>query len=313
MPKSSLAKALQEPLSVKNPHAAGIDVHSRHHVVAVPPGAAEQQVRTFGAYTPDLFDLLAWLRQCGVTTVALESTGVYWIPLFQVLAAAGLEVLLVDPDYTKQAKRAKPHDVADSIWIQMLHAYGLLPASFRPDDTICRLRALWRLRETLIEEAARWTQRMQKALDQMNLHLHQAISDLTGKTGLRILRSIIDGQRDPAVLAALRDRRIKCSHEDLCKALTGDYRVEHVYALKTAVAMYDARQERLRDCDRQLETELQQVIAGQTASPTGVDARVEALSATRPANLPAPPTAPGGAGRRVPRFQSGQAHHPPKK
>jgi len=269
MPKASLSKALQEPLSVKNPHAAGIDVHSRHHVVAVPPGTPGDQVRTFGCYTPDLHDLLAWLRTCGVTTVAMESTGVYWIPLFQMLAHASIEVILVHPEYTKQAKRAKPHDVADSIWIQMLHAYGLLPASFRPDDAICRIRALWRLRATLIEESATWIQRMQKALEQMNLHLHKAITDITGKTGMLILHSIVAGQQDPAHLASFRDRRIKCSREELIKALTGDYRPEHIYALKTALEIYEFLQQRIVDCDRQVEADLKALAAQQAASATG--------------------------------------------
>jgi len=207
----------------------------------------------------------------------MESTGVYWIPLFQLLAAAGFDVVLVHPDYTKQAKRAKPHDVADSIWIPMLHAYGLLPGSFRPEDAICRLRAFWRLRETLIEEAARWILRLQKALDQMNLHLHKAITDITGTTGLLILHSIVDGQTDPAMLATFRDRRIKCSAEELVKALTGDYRAEHVYALKIALAMYECLQQRLVDCDRQVESELKRFIAQQEASAASATSQATAL------------------------------------
>jgi transposase len=231
--------------------AAGIDIGSQEHYVAVPADRDPEPVRTFGSFTPDLHEMAAWLKQCHIKTVAMESTGVYWIPVFQILESHGFEVLLVNPRYAKNVS-GRPTDVGDAQWLQQLHTYGLLPASFRPDDAICVLRSYWRQRADLIQCASRHVLHMQKALTQMNVSLHLAISDITGVTGLRILREILEGERDPKKLAELRDPRVKCSGETLVKALTGDYRAEHLFALKQALDLYLVYQDKVADCDRQI-------------------------------------------------------------
>ena len=231
--------------------AAGIDIGSQEHYVAVPADRDPEPVRTFGSFTPDLHEMAAWLKQCRIKTVAMESTGVYWIPVFQILESHGFEVILVNPRYAKNVS-GRPTDVGDAQWLQQLHTYGLLPASFRPEDSICVLRNYWRQRADLIQCASRHVLHMQKALSQMNVSLHLAISDITGVTGLRILNKILLGQRDPKTLAELRDPRVKCSEETLVKALTGDYRAEHLFALKQAFDLYRVYQEKVTECDRQI-------------------------------------------------------------
>ncbi len=235
-----------------NPHAAGIDVGSEEHWVAVPAGRDEQPVRSFGSFTTDLYALADWLEQCSIETVAMESTGVYWIPLFQVLEARGFEVKLVNARHVKNVPGRKT-DVLDCQWIQRLHSYGLLSASFRPEDQICVLRAYWRHRDNLVSYAAAHVQHMQKALIQMNLQLHQVVSDITGVTGMRIIRAILEGQRDALKLAQMKDHRIKSTVKRIAKALEGHYRVEHLFALRQAVELYDIYRHKIETCDRQIE------------------------------------------------------------
>lgn len=210
-PKASRhSKSKKQSWKVVHPQAAGIDIGATEHYVAVPPdavAAGEATVKSFGCFTADLDALVEWLKACGVDTVAMESTGVYWVVPFQKLEAAGLEVVLVNAQTLKHVPGRKT-DVQDCQWIQQLHTYGLLRASFRPDEATCRLRTLVRHRANLVSAGAEHILQMQKALTQMNLQLHQAVSHLTGETGLRILKAILNGERDPDKLVALRDPQI---------------------------------------------------------------------------------------------------------
>jgi transposase len=249
-----------------HPDAAGIDVGSRKHFVAVPPGRDAEPVRSFGATTPDLHAMGRWLAECGVRTAALESTGVYWMPVAQVLEAHGIEVVLVDARRVK-AVPGRKSDVQDCQWLQRLHTFGLLAGAFRPTPEIGVLRAYWRHRATLVEESSRHILRMQKALDQMNLHLHQALSDVTGVTGMRIVRAILAGERDPQALARLRHPQVKSTPEELVKALTGDWRAEHLFALRQAVELYHVLQDQIAACDREIEQALGAFPAAGAAPP----------------------------------------------
>ena len=246
---------LPESLRRVNLHAAGIDIGSTEHWVAVPPGSAPQPVRAFGSFTADLHALADWLKACGVTTVAMESTGVYWIPLFQILETRGFQVLLVNARHVKNVPGRKS-DVLDCQWLQELHTFGLLRGSFRPEDEICVLRAYWRHRDNLIKAASAHIQQMQKALLQMNLQLHHVISDVTGVTGLAIIRAILAGERDPQRLAAFKDHRIKASVETIAKALEGDYRTEHLFVLNQALELHDFYAGKIAACDRAIEAQL---------------------------------------------------------
>ncbi|WP_316431088.1 IS110 family transposase [Leptolyngbya sp. NK1-12] len=235
-----------------NLHAAGIDVGSAEHWVCVPAGRAEVNVRAFGCFTPDLQAMAAWLQGCGVTTVAMESTGVYWIPVFQILESSGLEVKLVNAHHLKTVPGRKS-DVLDCQWLQKLHTYGLLAGSFRPEEQVCVLRSYVRQRERLIQSAAVHIQRMQHALIQMNLHLHKVISDITGLTGMSIIRAIVAGEHDPQTLAALKHSRIRSSHDEIAKALSGNYRAELVFVLQQELTLYDLHQQQIAACDEQIE------------------------------------------------------------
>jgi len=247
-----------------NPDAAGIDVGAREHYVAVPADRDAQPVRCFGAFTEDLHRLAKWLLQCGINTVAMESTGVYWIPLYQILESYGLAVKLVNARHVKHVPGRKS-DVQDCQWLQQLESFGLLSGSFRPEAKICVLRSYMRQREMLIRNASRYIQQMQKALTQMNLKLHQVISDLSGHTGLRIVRAIIAGERDGLKLAALKDRRIKSDVTTIAKALEGDYRAEHLFALKQGLELYDYYQQKIAECDAEICKELQTLESRGTA------------------------------------------------
>jgi transposase len=196
--------------------------------------------------------LADWLLECRVDTVAMEATGVYWIPLFQVLEAKGLKVNLVNAHHVKTVPGRKS-DVLDCQWLQKLHTFGLLSGSFRPDDQVCVLRSYIRQRDTLIKEAATHVQRMQKALIQMNIQLHKVVSDITGLTGMAIIRAMVAGERNPQKLAALKDRRIHSSADEIAKALTGDYRAEHLFVLQQELALYEIYQQQIAECDRQIE------------------------------------------------------------
>ncbi len=235
-----------------NPNAAGIDCGSDTHYVAVAPDRDPAPVRSFQAFTADLHRLADWLTACGVTTAAMESTGVYWIPLYEILEARGIEAVLVNARHVKNVPGRKT-DVVDCQWLQELHSVGLLRGSFRPTAAIAALRAYLRHRETLVQSAATHVQRMQKALVQMNLQLPIVISDITGVTGLRILRDIIAGQTDPHTLAQHRDYRCQASEAEITAALTGHYRPEHVFVLRQNLALFEAYQGQLAACDAAIE------------------------------------------------------------
>src|SRR5258705_2344583 len=231
-----------------NLNAAGIDIGSERHMVAVPEGRDDVSVREFGAFTADLHALADWLQQSGITTVAMESTGVYWIPLFELLERRGCEVKLVDARHVKKVSGRKS-DVLDCQWLQQLHTYGLLAGAFRPPDEVCVLRSYLRQREMLIQSASMHIQHMQKALQQMNLLLHNVVSDITGVTGMTILKAIIAGERDPKVLAGYRNQRCRNSAHTSAKSLVGNYREEHAFALTQAVEIYEFYQAKINDCE----------------------------------------------------------------
>lgn len=238
-------------LPVIHDRAAGIDIGSRFHVVAVPAHIAEVPVRTFQAFTADLERMADWLVDLGITSVAMESTGVYWIPVYEILETHGLRVVLANARDARAVPGRKT-DVNDAQWIQRLHACGLLRASFHPGREIAALRSYLRLRERHLDYAAAHIQHMQKALTHMNLQLHHVVSDVTGVTGMRIIRAIVAGERNPTRLAAMRDTRCKSSVEIIQSALVGNYQPEHVFALEQALAMYDAYQVQLEICDQQI-------------------------------------------------------------
>src|ERR671932_1005132 len=222
-----------------NLNAAAIDVGASSHFVAVPPGRDATDVREFGTFTADLHRLADWLTHCGVDTVVMESTGVYWIPLFEILEERGFTVLLVDARHVKQVSGRKS-DVLDCQWLQQLHTYGLLQGEFRPTEEIAVLRSYLRQRAMLIRYAAAHVQHLQKALQQMNVLLHQVVRDITGLTGLTIIRAIVAGEQDPQVLAQHRDHRCKHSVAQIAQSLEGNYREEHLFALQQAVTLYES-------------------------------------------------------------------------
>jgi len=234
------------------PNAAGIDVGASSHWVAVPPHLAEESVREFGAMTDDLNALADWLLACGVDSVALESTGVFWIPIYEVLEKRGLKVWLVDARQMKYVPGRKS-DVQDCQWLQKLMSLGLLRAAWRPGDEVCVVRAVVRQREVLLSEQASWVQRMQKALVQMNIQLSEVLTDVMGMSGQAIIRDIVAGQRDPAMLAQHRNARVKASAVQVQRALTGNWRDEHLFVLAQALAMYDSVAQRVTECDAKLE------------------------------------------------------------
>jgi len=251
--------------SVVHPHAAGIDIGATFHIVAVSPDCDPNPVRRFQSFTTDLQALSKWLHEVGVTSVAMESTGVYWIPVFEILESDGFEVILVNAREVKQVPGRKT-DYNDAQWLQKLHQFGLLKASFRPSEHIASLRAYLRHRERLIEYSAAHIQHMQKALMQMNVQLHHVVSDITGATGMKIIRDIINGERCAATLAGHRDIRCKQSQQTITAALTGNYRDEHVFALKQAVELWDFYQERIRECDVQIEKVMAKLNQNRTSS-----------------------------------------------
>ena len=244
-----------------HPNAAAIDVGATIHMAAVSADCTPEPVRSFGTFTTDLHRLVNWFKECGVETVVMESTSVYWIPIFELLDARGFTVFLVNARDAKHVPGRKT-DVSDAQWLQRLHSYGLLRASFRPKGQIAELRAYVRQRERLLEYAASHIQHMQKALTEMNLQLHHVIADITAATGMRIIRAILAGERDPKVLARLRDYRCHSSAETIEKALTGSYRAEHLFALEQALALYDAYHEKASACDARIEAVLKELSIG---------------------------------------------------
>ena len=246
-----------QPLHTLQPNAAGIDVGATEIYVAVPQDRDEEHVRCFTTFTEDLHKASKWLKKCGIKSVAMESTGVYWIPIFQILEAHGFDVVLVNAHHVKNVPGRKT-DVEDCQWIQYLHSVGLLRGSFRPSQEICAVRSLLRHRDSLIKTASTHVQHMQKSLTQMNIQIHNVIADITGVTGLSIIDAIVNGQRDLDQLADLRDPRVKASKDKIKKSLEGDYRPEHIFTLKQAIQTYRHYRQMISACDIEIEKNLNQ-------------------------------------------------------
>jgi transposase len=260
------AKASRKPgksgaaLTITHPNAAGIDIGSTAHFVSVPADRDEEPVREFPSFTVDLNDIADWLKACRVDTVAMESTGVYWIPLFELLESRGFTVLLVNARHVKNVSGRKS-DVLDCQWLQQLMTYGLLSGAFRPAEQVCVLRSLWRQRQMLLKNQARDVQHMQKALTQMNIQLANVISDVVGETGQKILRAIVAGERNGQVLGSMKNMRIHASVGEIAKSLEGNWRAEHLFALKQALDAFDFTGTQLAECDREIEAQLQRLQA----------------------------------------------------
>jgi len=236
--------------------AAGIDLGSREHYVACPPKAdGEANVKHFGTTTPQLHLLCDWLEEEGIESIAMESTGVYWIPIYELLEDRGFEVLLANASSLSRVPGRKT-DMLDCQWIQLLHSCGLLSGSFRPDNEICALRSLVREKNKMDLQRADWIRRMQKCLDQMNICVHHAVSDISGVTGMKIIRSIVDGERDPMKLAGLRDKRCRKSEKQIAEELTGTWRDEHLFSLKQALRMYDDICEVIAEYEDEIEVKI---------------------------------------------------------
>jgi len=265
---------LQEDWQLIHPHAAGLDIGSREHWACVPASCGPKNVRPFGTFTADLHALSAWLKECGIQTVAMEATGVYWIPVFQILERAGFQVLLVNSRQTKNVAGRKS-DLLDCQWIQRLHTYGLFQGSFRPADAYCVLRAFLRYRDELVSARSGQVQHMQKALQQMNLQLTQVLTNIAGASGLAILGAILEGERDPAKLLRLVDKRVKASHLQIEKALRGDYRPEHLFVLRCAFDLYHTYEAKIALCDEQIVAASAQLPARPAAAAQALPPRKE--------------------------------------
>lgn len=246
----------QSAISLTHPNAAGIDIGSAAHFVAVPPDRDDEPVREFASFTTDLHRLADWLDACNVGTVAMESTGVYWIPLYELLESRGFTVLLVNARHVKNVSGRKS-DVLDCQWLQQLMSFGLLHGAFRPAEQVCVLRSLSRQRTMLLRSQGRFVQHMQKALTQMNIQLANVISDVVGETGQKILRAIVAGERDGMALARLKNSRIHASEDEIAKSLQGSWRAEHLFALKQALDAFDFCGTQLAECDAQVQAQLQ--------------------------------------------------------
>jgi hypothetical protein len=237
-------------LDIMHPVAAGIDIGSSSHFVAVSPHLCEESVREFGALTPDLVSLVGWFKGLGIQSVVMESTGIYWVPLYEMLEAEGIDVQLVNAHHVRSVPGRKS-DVLDCQWLLKLHTFGLLRGSFRPTAEIVTLRTYLRQRDSLVVRSGVEVQHMHKALNLMNIKLSTVLSDITGKTGLNIIRAIVAGQRDPAVLASMRDGRCKACEQTLLDSLTGNYVPEHLFALRQALRLYDMLQALIEECDQE--------------------------------------------------------------
>ena len=260
--------ATQAAITLTHPNAAGIDIGSAAHFVAVPPDRDDEPVREFASFTTDLHRLADWLDACNVDTVAMESTGVYWIPLYELLESRGFTVLLVNARHVKNVSGRKS-DVLDCQWLQQLMSFGLLHGAFRPAEQVCVLRSLSRQRTMLLRSQGRFVQHMQKALTQMNIQLANVISDVAGETGQRILRAIVAGERDGRALAQLRNARIRASEDEIAKSLQGNWRAEHLFALKQALDAFDFCGTQLAECDAQIQAQLQALHVREDAPAQG--------------------------------------------
>jgi transposase len=280
-------------LDVVHPNAAGIDIGNESHFVAVPPAKEAEPVKEFGSWTADLERMAGWLKSCGIETVAMQSTGVYWFAVYDVLEKHGLKVFLVNASHTKNLPGRKS-DVQESQWLMKLHTYGLLRNSFRPPEEIRPLRAVWRLRDRHVQDAARSIQHMQKSLTSMNIQLANAISDIGGVSGQAIIRAILAGERDPRKLARLRDRRIKASEEEVAFSLEGNWQEDQLFELQQAVDEYDFRQKQLAECDCKLQAYLA-VLPSRPVPPADSG------------NATPPPVTPGKKKRRAKKIGGGNA------
>jgi len=279
------AKGSVRMLPVMHPDAAGVDIGAEEIFVAVPADRDVESVRSFDTFTRNLHQLADWLQKCRVRTVAMESTGVYWIPLYQILETRGFQVFLVNAQHVKNVPGRKS-DVSDCQWIQYLHSVGLLKASFRPPDEICAIRSLWRHRESLVQMAAKHTMHMQKAISQMNLQLHHVLSEITGVSGLAILDAILAGERNPAKLASLCNWRVRSSRETVAKSLEGDYRPEHLFALRQSLIGYRFYQKLLFEVDQELERSMRKLPRADGA-PEQMPPRTKTCIYQRAGNEPA--------------------------
>ena len=305
--RKALARQLRSDdpgLEVMHPHAAGIDVGNSAHYVAVRPDRDPESVRRFECFTADLHRLADWLQQCGVTTVAMQSTGVYWIPLYEILDARGLEVYLVNARHTRNLPGRKS-DVQESQWLLKLHTYGLLRNSFHPPADIRVVRTFWRQRGDHVQAISTCIQRMQKALTQMNIQLANVISDLSGWTGQRIVRAILAGERDPEKLATLRHPGIHATPETIAKSLEGTWQPDLLFVLQQEVAMYDAYQQRIVECDQQLEQHLK----GFADKVPDTAANGEPSLTTPQRELRSGPKRRRKAGSHAPQFDVGRELH----
>lgn len=254
--KALRGKRVDDPIfdtfEVVHPDAAGIDIGSETHYVSVPEGRDAKPVQTFGCFTPDLRAMATWLKDCGIRHIVLESTGVYWMPAYQVLTEAGFDVRLVDARHSRNVPGRKT-DVWDARWLRKLHTFGLLEGCFLPPHEITQLRTYWRHRATLVASATEQTLRMHKSLEMMNLQLHKVLSDTAGVTGMLIIRGIVSGEHDPAKLVGHRQLGLKHSEATFIKALTGNYQPDHLFTLRQSLACYDFLQQQLKECDQQLQ------------------------------------------------------------
>ena len=263
MSKGSLKKQKKKNVatfSLVNIDSAGIDISDKEMMVAIPPDRDKEPVRAFGSFTCDLHMIAKWLKSCKINTIAMESTGVYWVQLFLILQDYGFEVYLVNSRHVKNVTGRKT-DESDAMWIQKLHSCGLLRNSFQPDNATRTLRVLVRHRKSLVKSGAAYVNRMQKSLEQMNIKVHTVISDILGKTGTLIIKAILSGERDPEILAGLADGRIKASKEDMVKSLEGDWRPEHLFELKHSYEIYGYHQTKIEECNQQIEQQLLEQIA----------------------------------------------------
>jgi transposase len=253
--KKTKAKNVIE-MPVVNPYSAGIDVSDKEHVIAVPQGIASPRVKSFGTMTCDITEIIEWLRECEIDTVAMESTGVYWKPLFSMLVRNGFEVYLVNARHIKNVTGRKT-DENDAMWIQKLHSCGLLNSSYLPDDEQEVLRTLVRYRRSLVQDSSRFINRMQKSLELMNIKFHTVISDITGKSGKAVIEAILKGERDGRSFLPYIDRRVKADRETIVKSLQGNWRQEHLFTLSESYKMYGIYKERITVCEQEIEKQLQ--------------------------------------------------------
>lgn len=251
----SIKKLPKSSIHVVHPNAAGIDLGSESHFVSVPPDRTKDSIREYKCFTDDLLKMASFLKECQIDTVAIESTGVYWIPVYEILEQNDIEVFLVNARHLRNVP-GKKNDASDADWIRELHTFGLLRSSFVPPTEIREMRNYWRLRDRHVKAASREVLHMQKALDMMNLHLHKVISDLSGRTGMDIIEAILRGERDPKNLAKYRNSRIHCSEEEIALSLEGNYQDSHLFELGQALELYKFYQQKIVECDNQLENRL---------------------------------------------------------